>query len=557
MTTSPRPAIAFQIGLTGHRDLSGVDIDALRATASRFLTGVADAVADIHRSDQISASKVYIAEPPRLRCISGLAVGADSVLSEAALAEGWSVVAALAFPRAEFERDLKASAELDAFRKLLAQASAVCELDGDRESGPQPYVEVGEYLVEHSDLILAIWDGKPAQGAGGTGDVVRRALECGRPVAVISLDAPEKIALHDLESRDLAQIVRSILTPAREGAFPQAYFDEARGDAGWAVALMRGYERLAAFRPGARSEAGGRAAPEPQVISPAQDLDRQLATHFDRADRLAVAYAARYRVAGLMRYGLILPATLGSLVASIGVRPFEIAGNLAQFAVLIFLVIFSSKFWQQPTHQRFIAYRALAEQLRTERLLAPLAGRVSETGGDWTTWLARALVRAAGPGTALFDRSTTAAAAAFIRSQTKEQIAFLLSRASRYEVISGRLSRIGIALSITGVGFAGLRAALLIADVSDKAMTWFNEAAVLFPAMGPVFLGLLSFNEYRRLSERYRAIAEQLQRELKALEATPPIRARTLTIARRIADIMLEEGADWRMLIASRTVSAY
>jgi len=41
-----------------------------------------------------------------------------------------------------------------------------------------------------------------------------------------------------------------------------------------------------------------------------------------------------------------------------------------------------------------------------------------------------------------------------------------------------------------------------------------------------------------------------------ALDAAGPRRAAVLRVARRVADVMLAEGADWQLLIKARTISA-
>ena len=37
-------------------------------------------------------------------------------------------------------------------------------------------------MVDHSELLIAVWDGKPAAGLGGTGDVVSYARQSGKHV---------------------------------------------------------------------------------------------------------------------------------------------------------------------------------------------------------------------------------------------------------------------------------------------------------------------------------------------------------------------------------------
>jgi predicted flavoprotein YhiN len=49
----------------------------------------------------------------------------------------------------------------------------------------QAYAAVGRYVLEHCDVLIAIWDGQSAQGLGGTGDIVAQARQRGLPMAWI------------------------------------------------------------------------------------------------------------------------------------------------------------------------------------------------------------------------------------------------------------------------------------------------------------------------------------------------------------------------------------
>src|ERR1019366_184715 len=50
------------------------------------------------------------------------------------------------------------------------------------------YEAVGRYVVRNADLLIAIWDGAPPSGWGGTADIMRFALETGTPVWWIHTD---------------------------------------------------------------------------------------------------------------------------------------------------------------------------------------------------------------------------------------------------------------------------------------------------------------------------------------------------------------------------------
>ncbi len=53
-------------------------------------------------------------------------------------------------------------------------------------SAEQAYLELGRYLVTHADLLIAVWDGLPARGPGGTSDVVQMARQRQLPLAWIN-----------------------------------------------------------------------------------------------------------------------------------------------------------------------------------------------------------------------------------------------------------------------------------------------------------------------------------------------------------------------------------
>lgn len=53
------------------------------------------------------------------------------------------------------------------------------------EPSDEAYLAAGQEVVDLTDTLLAIWDGQPARGLGGTADVVRYARSVGKRVVVI------------------------------------------------------------------------------------------------------------------------------------------------------------------------------------------------------------------------------------------------------------------------------------------------------------------------------------------------------------------------------------
>ncbi|GAB3213491.1 hypothetical protein ACQEU5_18500 [Marinactinospora thermotolerans] len=110
-----------------------------------------------------------------------LADGADTIFARAVLDAGGTLEAVV--PAEGYRRSLPAwhRAVYDA---LLPRARQVHRLPF-AESTPEAHLAAGRLLVDECDELVAVWDGEPARGPGGTADVVAYARERERPVLVI------------------------------------------------------------------------------------------------------------------------------------------------------------------------------------------------------------------------------------------------------------------------------------------------------------------------------------------------------------------------------------
>ena len=115
--------------------------------------------------------------------ITCLAVGADQVFAQAVLDEGGSIEAIIPF--SDYETKFDDSAAKDTYRRLLAQATRV-EILPRAGSDEESYFAAGKRVVELADMMVAVWDGKPAEGLGGTADVVRYTQEVRKHVVAIN-----------------------------------------------------------------------------------------------------------------------------------------------------------------------------------------------------------------------------------------------------------------------------------------------------------------------------------------------------------------------------------
>ena len=110
--------------------------------------------------------------------VSSLAIGADQVFAQAVLAAGGQLEVVVPFEG--YELDF-APADRPAFEALIARASytEVLRPVGTKE---EAYLAAGSRVIEHSDALVAVWNGEPAAGLGGTGDAVKIAVQSGHRV---------------------------------------------------------------------------------------------------------------------------------------------------------------------------------------------------------------------------------------------------------------------------------------------------------------------------------------------------------------------------------------
>lgn len=158
------PPDPLRIGVTGHRFLAEIE----------KLAMAIDAVL-------IQLAKSSPGRP--FTVISALAEGADRLVVERILRyPAAKLVVVLPLPTAEYLKDFETPASRAAFEALLNQADNVYTLP-EFTSREAAYEAGGRYVLEHCDVLIAVWDGQAAQGQAGTGQIVEAARQRGLPLA--------------------------------------------------------------------------------------------------------------------------------------------------------------------------------------------------------------------------------------------------------------------------------------------------------------------------------------------------------------------------------------
>ena len=113
---------------------------------------------------------------------SSLAIGSDQIFTSVALRHALPVVGVIPFPG--YERTFK-DFQKKRYFELRDACKEVIVLDwpGNDETA---FLNAGKWIVSATDLLFAVWDGKQAEGIGGTADIVKFACERGNPVLHIN-----------------------------------------------------------------------------------------------------------------------------------------------------------------------------------------------------------------------------------------------------------------------------------------------------------------------------------------------------------------------------------
>jgi len=122
--------------------------------------------------------KALCAEPGQCVVVSSLAAGADQISAATALEAGAALEVVV--PCLRYEETFNPGA-LSSYRRLLGAAADTRILPFTAPT-EESFLAAGVVVVERCDLLVAVWDGEPARGLGGTADVVGYALQVGRSV---------------------------------------------------------------------------------------------------------------------------------------------------------------------------------------------------------------------------------------------------------------------------------------------------------------------------------------------------------------------------------------
>lgn len=142
----------YYIGVTGHRVIP--DEELIRRKVQEVIHDIKKSFGD------------------NLTVISPIAEGADRMVAQEALYDGSSQLkVVLPLEADDYAHDFETIESQEEFYNLIDKAHSTITLK-EVPTRRDAYLQVGHYVADHSDILIAIWDGLPSRGKGGTAEIV-------------------------------------------------------------------------------------------------------------------------------------------------------------------------------------------------------------------------------------------------------------------------------------------------------------------------------------------------------------------------------------------------
>jgi hypothetical protein len=569
--------IAFRlvVGVTGHRELPDEE------AAARAVRLVLEQIKD--EFPHAPKTTVFFT------VLSPLAEGADRLVAREILKlEGSQLEVVLPFDKDEYVKDFRHPTE--EFESLLQESKRVKQLGG-KKTEEHTYTPVGHYVVDHCDVLIALWDGQPAAGKGGTAEIVQYARDTKCPLFRINSQDPAQTAVFENREHLPFQIVEDL----------NEYNSEKIDDAKIRAGVVAEYDKL--IFQAQNAEPGTQKLLEGYELE-LREVYEKVLPHFVRADLLAGKYQRKYYLAGILIYSLA--------AAAVGVAAIQIFESvwwgipIAEVLLMVGVLVIIWRENKYRWHHKYIYYRSLAERFRTELFMSfgnvEVGGlsaprrRSHSSPGDWITaaftsiW--SKLPQFHQPDAAEFDALKKFLSSTWIQGQ----IEYHDKKHEEHRSKNSLLINIGKALFVLTLVAALLHfvgnygnkyhATPPLGEVAAHAETaashdaaatsqaggahepgilaslfhtlhaidnWLILLAVVAPAVGSALGAIRTHREYHRIATRHEETSRQLKdlnkRTLNAIDF-----AALLPLMRETEEAMLRENEDWRAVVKSREI---
>lgn len=659
MTSPPVPhKFRFSIGVTGHRAAHksfAANSDQIKSVIEKIFDHIDQSI-----DGATSPLGPEMLAPTRLHTL--MVDGTDQTAAEMALERDWELISPLPFGArlnaainamptdggdarallsgnqpadAETRRRAEAILTLTGKAKtfeLADQDDAITELYLTKLDAPEDFAKAqafalesatraalaGRILIEQSDLIIGVWDGKSTASLGGTGHTIATALDLGAPVIWIDPTEPESWRiLHTPESLAVMQgnpptrdretqiqtIVRDVIYPRDKPIdHSSAHHGLAALQNGrWydrSARLTHGYRRIEAlfgggtpFRSivqtyekpedigkgsGAEILNAARALPGADPLL-AGKIEQKAMQNFAWADGISARLSDHYRGGMVVNFVLSSLAIVGG-IAYLPLVPADQKWGFAlfEFLLLIAIVVITWRGQKYRWHGRWFETRRVAEYFRHSPLLlmmgvARAPGRWPKgTDTSWPEWYVRHALRDIGlPDAKISDGYLRSCLSTLLNGHVVPQRDYHFGKAQRLKTVHHNLDRfsellfklaiISVAAYLVLKGGSALH--LIDAGVLAKLSKTFTLLGVMFPTFGGAIAGIRFFGDFERFAAISEVTAERLDAiagRIKLLQTAPDDTLsydRVAELVHATDEVVIAEIENWQAVFSGKHIT--
>jgi len=342
-------------------------------------------------------------------------------------------------------------------------------------------------------------------------------------------------------------------------------------------------------------------APANGPTSPS-DLDdwvnTRLRGHYAWPDKRGDLYADAYRSGYVLTYLLSAAAVLVALLPmAAGLKgPPQTVCVATEFVILLVILLLFVVGRARHWHERWMEYRLLAELIRQLRILIPLGGGrpfprtpthlgiYGNLTDTWMYWHMRAIARAVGIPQAKVTREYVLGCLNYVDQivggPDEGQLRFQKDTEMRSENIAHRLHITSTCLF--GLTLLGIGIHLLLEfwgsvplphwldfhfpePFHEELDRWLVLGSAFLPALAAALAGISNQGEFARLAKRSAAMADYFKgfaaqiatlRSGDAKDGDALKLSQIIPLAGEIAEVMVDEVADWRVVFIDRPPTA-
>jgi hypothetical protein len=518
-TIDPTIPALVVLGITGHRKLKN-QRDVVKQI-HRIIERIKHSIPPLHNTTLVFS------------VLSSLAEGADRLVTHEVLKiPNAQLDVVLPLAEDDYIRDFKEPKSRTEFKGLLARSRRVLQLP-PTATRTEAYAQAGRYVVDHCDILIALWDGKHSSAKGGTAETVSYARSRKCPLFWINTDNGVSITFESgkgfnvQQLQDLNQYNSELVNI---GVIEKKIRDESRMLLRYASKTNLAKNNL-------------------------QKVIEKIIPQHSRTDILALRYQHLYAKAGSL---LSILAAAAVAAAAFQAIFFPNLHRIVMIEILIIAAVFAI-FWfgsRQRWHTRWIDYRFLAERFRSALFMAvaninistlrpPRHLSLSYTPQDWMV-AAFSSIWSQIPRLQTLNPTTFKGVRKFLLSAwIDNQIRYHKERSNRHQQRYHRMMYAGnILFGLTFIA-ALLHVLHVVPDVYNHVLAFM---AISFPAFAGALSAIRTHREYRRNAKRSSEMVHHLQ-ELKEKMIMVQDPESFISVVREVEEILLHENEDWRVVV--------